>query len=360
MTEPQCFGGPEGRDRVLLVDDDRNLLDSLRRVLGADCDLFTAESGEEALGALAVCGPFTVIVADLMMPGMDGIELLSRVARSSPDTVRVLLTGHADLQTAIDAANKGSVYRFLTKPCPPELLRQSVDSAREHARLLRDQRELFALKRCKVLLEGIVRGFSTLVEARDPYLAGHQQRVTALGLAMGRELGLTGAELETLRIAGLLHDIGKVYVPADFLNRPGILRQEELSVIQMHPEVGYDILKHLDEDWPVAVIIRQHHERMDGSGYPQGLDGRFIVKGARILAVADVVDAMCSHRPYRPSLGISAALAEIEKNRGRLYDEGAADACLALFREQGYRLGETGAPGQPEQDEPLYSQGDNG
>jgi len=183
-----------------------------------------------------------------------------------------------------------------------------------------------------------VQGFSALVEARDVYLAGHQRRVTALALAMGRELGLTEEELDTLRIAGLLHDIGKVYVPADFLSRPGILRQEELSVIQMHPEVGYDILKHLDQNWPVAVIIRQHHERMDGSGYPQGLKDRFIVQGARILAVADVVDAMCSHRPYRPSLGITAALEEIEKNIGRLYDAQAADVCLKLFRERGYKL----------------------
>ncbi len=344
MTKPACPGLEGGKERVLLVDDDQNLLESIRRLLKDEFELFTAESGQEALGALAACGPFTVIVADLKMPGMDGIELLSRVSRSSPDTVRILLTGHADLQAAMDAANLGAVYRFLTKPCPPELLRLSIAAACEHAQLLRDQRELFALKRCKVLLEGIVRGFSALVEARDVYLAGHQQRVTALALAMGQELGLTGAELETLRIAGLLHDIGKVYVPADFLNRPGILRQEELSVIQMHPEVGYDILKHLDQDWPVAVIIRQHHERMDGSGYPQGLMGGFIVQGARILAVADVVDAMCSHRPYRPSLGINAALTEIEKNRGRLYDERAADACLLLFRERGYRLEET-APG---------------
>jgi putative nucleotidyltransferase with HDIG domain len=332
-----------GKVRLLLVDDDRNLLESLRRLFKDDFEVFTAESGQEALGVMATCGPFTVIVSDLKMPGMDGIELLSRVSRASPDTVRVLLTGHADMQAAIDAANLGYVYRFLTKPCPPEVLRLSVEEARRHAELLRDQRELFALKRCKVLLEGIVRGFSTLVEARDVYLAGHQQRVTALALAMGREMGLTDAEKETLRIAGLLHDIGKVYVPADFLNRPGILRAEELSVIQMHPEVGYDILKHLDQNWPVAVIIRQHHERMDGSGYPQGLQGRFIAQGARILAVADVVDAMCSHRPYRPSLGISAALAEIEKNRGRLYDEAAADACLKLFREKGYSLGDGSA-----------------
>ncbi len=338
MPDQTPLSAERGKERILLVDDDQNLLDSFRRLLKDDFELFTAESGQEAMGVLVTCGPFTVIVSDLKMPGMDGIELLSRVSRSSPDTVRILLTGHADMQAAIDASNLGYVYRFLTKPCPPEILRLSIDAACHHAALVRDQRELFALKRCKVLLEGIVKGFSALVEARDVYLAGHQQRVTALALAMGREIGLTPGELDTLRIAGLLHDIGKVYVPADFLNRPGILRAEELSVIQMHPEVGYDILKHLDQDWPVAVIIRQHHERMDGSGYPQGLLGRFIVQGARILAVADVVDAMCSHRPYRPSLGITAALAEIEKNAGKLYDERAAEVCLMLFRERGYKL----------------------
>jgi len=333
-------GKTPGQTRVLLVDDDQNMLDSLGRLLRPDHDVFTAHDGKEALSVLESCGPFTVIVADLKMPGMDGIELLSRVSRAHPDTVRVLLTGHADMQSAIDASNLGYVYRFLTKPCPPEILRLSVAAACRHAELVRDQRELYALRRCKSLLEGVVKGFSALVEARDPYLAGHQQRVTRLALAMGQELGMGKDDLETLRIAGLLHDIGKVYVPADFLSRPGILRQEELSIIQMHPQVGYEILKHLDQDWPVAVIIRQHHERMDGSGYPLGLSGRFIVQGARILAVADVVDAMCSHRPYRQSLGITAALAEIEKNKGMLYDERASEACLRLFREKGYSLTE--------------------
>lgn len=338
MSKPECPGARGGKTRVLLVDDDQNLLESFRRLFKDEFDLFTAESGEEALRHMAVCGPFTVLVTDLKMPGMDGIELMAQASSASPDTVRILLTAHADLKTAMDAANIGSVYRILTKPCPPELLRFSILRACEYAELVQNQRELYALKRCKILLEGIVQGFSTLVEARDVYLAGHQRRVTALALTMGRQMGLAEEELETLRIAGLLHDIGKVYVPADFLNRPGILRQEELSVIQMHPEVGYDILKHLDQNLPVAVIIRQHHERMDGSGYPQGLKDRYIVQGARILAVADVVDAMCSHRPYRPSLGITAALEEIEKNKGRLYDTQATDVCLMLFRERGYKL----------------------
>jgi putative two-component system response regulator len=340
LPDPQCKTVAPSVNKVLLVDDDQNLLDSLVRLLCQEYEVFTARDGQEALGVLLACGPFTVVVSDLKMPGMDGVELLSRISRTHPDTVRVLLTGHADLQAAIDATNLGYVYRFLTKPCPPEVLRLELASACRYAALVRDQRELFAMQRCKVLLEGVVKGFSALVEGRDKYLAGHQQRVTNLALAIGREMRMSGSELETLRIAGLLHDIGKVYVPADLLCRPGLLRQEELSIVQMHPEVGYEILKHLDQDWPVAVIIRQHHERMDGSGYPQGLTGRFIVQGARILAVADVVDAMCSHRPYRPSLGIAKALEEIEKNKGRLFDERVADICLELFRDKQYLLTE--------------------
>ena len=139
----------------------------------------------------------------------------------------------------------------------------------------------------------------------------------------------------------MLHDIGTVKVPADFLNRPGALREAEFSVIKMHPEVGYEILRNLDDDWPVAVIIRQHHERLDGSGYPQGLHGEDIVQGARIIAVADVVDAMCSHRPYRPSLGLAAALKELEAGSGLKYEAQTVEACLRLFREKGFQFPQT-------------------
>ena len=324
--------------RVLIVDDDANLLSSMCRQFNAKYELVTAQGGQEALEIMAAGEPFSVLVSDLKMPGMDGIQLLSRAAELFPDTIRILLTGFADLQNAMDAVNRGFIFRFLNKPCPPEALEQALDDALRQHSLVNIQREMYSLKRFKRLLEGIVHGFSALVEARDPYLAGHQARVTALALAIAGELGLSPDELDILRIASLLHDIGKVYVPADFLNRPGILRDEEFSVIKMHPEVGYDILKNLGEDWPVATIIRQHHERMDGSGYPQGLAGDDIVQGARVIAVADVVDAMCSHRPYRPSLGIDAALQEIEMGSGIRYERQVVEACLRLFREKGFLL----------------------
>lgn len=329
------------KPRVLVVDDDANLLDSMRRQFSANFEVVLANSGQHALELMASSEPFSVLVSDLKMPGMDGIQLLSQASKLFPDTVRILLTGYADVQNAMDAVNQGFIFRLLTKPCLPEALDHALAEAIRHQGLVEAQRENYSLKRFKRLLEGIMRGFSALVEARDPYLAGHQVRVTALALAIAQELGMNSDELEILRIAAMLHDIGKVKVPADFLNRPGALREEEFSVIKMHPEVGYDILKNLDEDWPVAVIIRQHHERMDGSGYPQGLAGDDIVQGARIIAVADVVDAMCSHRPYRPSLGTEAALKELEAGSGTKFEPQIVAACLRLFREKGFQFPQT-------------------
>jgi len=329
------------KPRMLMVDDDANLLAAMLRQFAGKYAVTTASNGREALELMASSGPFGVLVSDLRMPGMDGIQLLSQAAERYPDTVRILLTGFADLQNAMDAVNQGYIFRILTKPCPPEALERALADAVRQQALVEVQRENYSLKRFKHLLEGIVQGFSAVVEARDPYLAGHQARVTALALAMAAELGLDQDAQDILRIAALLHDIGKIYVPADFLNRPGALRAAEFSVIKMHPEVGYDILKNLGEDWPVATIIRQHHERMDGSGYPQGLSGEEIVPSARIIAVADVVDAMCSHRPYRPSLGIEAALGEIEKGAGVKYEARAVEACLRLFREKGFQFPKT-------------------
>ncbi len=183
-------------------------------------------------------------------------------------------------------------------------------------------------------LEQSIAAIALTVEKRDPYTAGHQQRVAQLCVALGRELGWEAERIEGLRLGALIHDIGKIYVPAEILNRPGRLTEAEFAIIKSHPEVGYDIVKDVEFPWPVAETIRQHHERLDGSGYPRGLKGEEIILEARILAVADTVEAMSSHRPYRPARGIEKALAEIERHRGDWYDPAAADACLKLFREK--------------------------
>ncbi len=176
------------------------------------------------------------------------------------------------------------------------------------------------------------------VEARDPYTAGHQRRVGDLARAISVEMGVTPHDVEGIRVAGLIHDLGKISVPSEILSKPRKLNDTEFAIVKEHPQKGYEILKDVDFDWPVAQMVYQHHERLDGSGYPGGLKDGEILLQARIIAVADVVEAMASHRPYRPTLGIEEALKEIEANRGLLYDAAVVDACLDLFRIKGYQM----------------------
>lgn len=185
-------------------------------------------------------------------------------------------------------------------------------------------------------LLGTIQAMSLTVETRDPYTAGHQRRVAALACAIAEQMGLPPDLIDAVRMAGTIHDIGKMSVPAEILSKPTRLVAAELNLIRAHSQAGYDILKDAGLPHPVADIVLQHHERLDGSGYPQGLHGTDILLGAAVLAVADVVEAISSHRPYRPALGIAAALAEIEQNCDILYHGDAARACLNLFREQGF------------------------
>ena len=187
-------------------------------------------------------------------------------------------------------------------------------------------------------LSGTVQAIAKIVEARDPYTAGHELRVTHLACAVAEEMHFEQERIEGFRMAAMIHDIGKVAVPAEILSKPTKLTPTEFGLIKVHPQIGYDILKDIEFPWPVAQSVFQHHERMDGTGYPNGLKGADILPEARVIAVSDVVEAMASHRPYRPALGLNAALEEIENNKNTLYDADAADACLRLFREKGFQL----------------------
>jgi len=182
-----------------------------------------------------------------------------------------------------------------------------------------------------------VNALASTVEMKDPYTAGHQRWVTRLACAIAQEMGLAEERIEGLRMAGLIHDIGKINIPAEILSKPGHLSEIQYKMVKIHPQVGCDILREIKFPWPVAEIVLQHHERMDGSGYPQGLSGAEIILEARILAVADAVEAMSSHRPYRVAYGIEKALEEISQHRGTLYDPEVVDACLRIF-EQGFRF----------------------
>jgi PAS domain S-box-containing protein len=194
------------------------------------------------------------------------------------------------------------------------------------------------VERIRKALGSTVQAIAVTVETRDPYTAGHQRRVADLARSIATEMNLPAEQIDGIRMAATIHDLGKISVPAEILSKPTKLTALEFSLIKTHAQSGHDILQDIDFPWPIARMILEHHERMDGSGYPNGLSGDNILMESRILAVADVVESMASHRPYRPSLGIEAALEEIEKNKGALYDNTVADACLRLFREKRYKL----------------------
>jgi len=194
------------------------------------------------------------------------------------------------------------------------------------------------LEKLRKSLIGTIQALSSTVETRDPYTAGHQRKVSNLARAIAQEMGLPYDTVDTIRMAGIIHDIGKISVPAEILSKPGILSSIEISLIRVHSQSGYDILKDVGLPYPIAEIALQHHERLDGSGYPQGLKNGQILLEARIISIADVVEAIASYRPYRPALGIDVALEEIEKNAEILYDGEAVEACLRLFREKGFEF----------------------
>lgn len=206
----------------------------------------------------------------------------------------------------------------------------------EHKQVEKDLQQ--SLERLERTFNETVQALASAIRTRNPYTAGHQRRVTQLACAIAGEMGLPDEQIEGIRVAGLIHDIGQISVPLEILSNPNGISELEYGIIKAHPQIGYDILKAVEFPWPVAEIVLQHHERLDGSGYPQGLSGEEIMLEARILGVADVVDAMASHQPYRAARGLDKALEEISRNRGVLYDPGAVGACLKLFKQKGFKF----------------------
>ena len=187
-------------------------------------------------------------------------------------------------------------------------------------------------------MERTVEAVASTVEARDPYTAGHEERVAALAVAIARDIDLTEPQIDGIKFAGIVHDVGKVRIPAEILTKPGRLFREEIDLIKTHARAGYDILKDVQLPWPVATIVLQHHERIDGSGYPNGTKGDELLIESKIVTVADVVESMSYPRPYRMALGLDAALAEIQRGRGQWYDSAVVDACCGVFRSGGFRF----------------------
>jgi PAS domain S-box-containing protein/putative nucleotidyltransferase with HDIG domain len=238
--------------------------------------------------------------------------------------------------TCLIAVKDGSFRHFTINGSP------NFDSQGQLTGLVGTMKDVTTLEenvdQLQTALDGTINTLSSIVESRDPYTAGHQKNVTTIACAIAHKMALPDTVIDGIRTAAMIHDIGKIYIPAEILNKPGILSKLELDMVKTHAEVGYNILKNITFPRPVALIVYQHHERLDGSGYPQGLSGSDILIEARIIAVADVVEAMINHRPYRPALGVEQALEEIERCRASMYDSQVVDACLKLFQEKVFTL----------------------
>ncbi len=331
---------------ILVVDDEESVRYLLSRMLlGAGYECTLAGNAADARKFIKDRN-FELILCDVKMPGESGIDFIRYVAAEYPDTATMMVTAVDDPEIAETALEIG-IYGYLIKPFNTnEVIINIRNSLRRRELEIASQAYRKDLE-CKVkerttelrkTLRGVSYALTMTVEYRDPYTAGHQQRVSDLARAIAKEMGFSRDKIMGIRMAGVLHDIGKIAIPAEILSKPGRLSKTEFELIKNHSQVGYDILKSIKFPWPVAQIVLQHHERMDGSGYPNGLLGKEMLIEARILGVADVVEAMASHRPYRPSLGIDKALEEISINKGVLYDVEVVNACLRIFKDKKFEF----------------------
>jgi putative nucleotidyltransferase with HDIG domain len=300
------------------------------------CDL--AANGHEAMEAI-IRGRYDLVISDIQMDGFTGIELMRAAKDLYPELHFILMTGHAPEYEFSDII--GAVASdFIVKPFSSWELKAKI------GRIEKEQRGLLALResnlrlsesydQLKLVLEDSINALTAALELNDLYTAGHQKRVSDIACQIARKMELSHDQITAIRLAGLVHDIGKISIPSEILSKPSKLDELEFGLVKRHSSIGFDILKRIPFPWPIAKIVLQHHERMDGSGYPQGLSGDEILLEARIIGVADVVEAMSFHRPYRPALGIEKALEEISKNKGILYDPDVVDTCLML---EDYRL----------------------
>ncbi|MCK9394921.1 MAG: response regulator [Methylobacter sp.] len=336
------------KGKILVVDDTSASLRLLTDILKEEgYEVRSAISGELALCA-AASSPPELVLLDIRMPDMDGYEVCRRLKAqiATCDVPVIFVSAVSETDEKVKGFEMGAVD-FVTKPFQrDELLARvrthlELNRLRNHLEDLVEERTSDLRKNEKKLRTSLMDSITVLaatVEMRDPYTAGHQRRVAQLAVAIAKELHLPEELIEGIHLAGVVHDVGKIRVPAEILSRPGKLTGNEFGLIKEHAQNGYEILKSIDFPWPIAQIVLQHHERLDGSGYPQALKSDQISIEAKIVAVADVVESMVSFRPYRPGLGLDAALAEIERNKGTLFDHAVVESCIRLFRERGFNF----------------------
>lgn len=323
--------------KVLVIEDDEGHAELIERAFEGhrvDFELTTKHKLHDALSYIKTNQP-DIVVSDWLLPDGRGIDLIQQYKDRLAFPV-LMMTSHGNEEMAVEAMKAGALDYIVKSPdvfmnMPDFVLR----GLREWEHIIARQQ---AEARLKQVLMQTVETLSLMVEKRDPYTSGHQKKVGQLACAIGEEMGLSSETIDGIYIAAILHDIGKISIPSEFLNKPGRLETIEFDIIKTHPLSAYEMLKAIDFPYPVAQIILQHHEKYNGSGYPHGLKAEEILIEARILSVADVVEAISSHRPYRPSLGIEFALQVISENAGLLFDPNVVAACLRLFKQKGFTL----------------------
>ena len=337
------------RKQVLIVDDERPIRVLLQKILEANGYVCrTAENAAQAR-VLMIEQASDLILCDINMPGESGLDFIRHVLKAYPETAAIMVSAIGDPLLAESMLQLG-VYDYIIKPMDRNGILISVANAfrrrdleitnrsyRRNLEKMVDERTdslQQSMKKLENAMDGIVRAIAHTVETRDPYTAGHQRRVADLAVAIAETVGFEKDKIEAVRVAASIHDLGKISVPAEILSKPSRLTVNEFNLIKEHPQVGYDILKDIEFPWEIATMVYQHHEKLDGSGYPLGLSGDDILPESRVLTVADIVEAMASHRPYRPGLGMDVALGEIDKNKGKFYDPEVSAACHALFNEK--------------------------
>lgn len=340
----------QSKIRILIIDDEEiflNLLTDYLEIQGYE--VFRSLDGFEALELFDQHHPDLLLV-DLYIPGTSGMEILQKVQEKNPHVPVLVISGTGRMTDVLQALRLGA-WDFISKPVEEfEVIDYSIRKCLERAMLLHENHEFHqhlqekveqrtrelmeANEQLEAMLWETVKSLTLITEKKDPYISGHQKRVADIAMALAQQLGHDEDLIQGIRVAGMLHDIGKVAVPSEFLSKPLNLLSFEMEVIRQHPSIGFEILQPIPFPWPIAEIVLQHHERWDGSGYPNGLKGEEILVEARIIAVADAVEAISSHRPYRPALGLDVALNEIQGKSGILFDPKCVEACVKLFQKE--------------------------
>lgn len=322
----------QAKHTILAIDDEQNNLSLLQRTLRSKYNILLASNGKEALELLKDhADEISLIVSDQKMPVMDGTELFKIISERYPNIVKILLTGHSNIDILVDSINECHLFQYILKPFDPEQLCLIVESGIKKYELTVDRTQI--LKDLSELFYKTIKSIASALDAKDKYTHGHSMRVTLYSLALAKALKLHDELLEEIETAGLLHDIGKIAIPEKILLKQGKLTDEEYEVIKSHPELGERLVNGIEKLKLISNWLKSHHERYDGAGYPEGLKGEEIPISSRIIAIADTYDAMTSDRSYRAALSHQIAMEEIKLCSGSQFDPNLAELFISIGAE---------------------------